>query len=121
MSATDAGGEPAEPKYRDADWLREQLVARGRPTDKVADECGVVPQTISKWSSKHDIPDQRGADPEYEPEECLQWLDSFVALFGVVPSQDDIEGLAGAVARRLSAPVRDVHRGCPRGRPHPAK
>jgi transposase len=44
-----------EPKYRDEEWLREQYVERERSTYDIAEECGCVARTISKWLDRNDI------------------------------------------------------------------
>jgi len=46
----------ASKKYRDKEWLYEQCINRHKSTSQVAEELGVDQWTISKWTTKLDIP-----------------------------------------------------------------
>lgn len=37
----------------------------------------------------------RGAEKQYTEEEAIEWIDAFVAEFGVVPVSDDARGWPG--------------------------
>jgi len=59
----------SSPKYHDRQWLREQYVERGRTATDIADECGVVYQTISRWCKKFGIDvESTGIDDDTESE-----------------------------------------------------
>lgn len=45
----------SEPRYRDADWLREQYHGDGQSQQQIADRCDVSAVTISNWMDKHGI------------------------------------------------------------------
>jgi len=43
-------------KHQDPDWLYEQYVEKERPPSKIAEECGVHPDTIIYQRDKHGFP-----------------------------------------------------------------
>lgn len=45
----------AEPRYRDAEWLREQYQEQKLTTAEIASECDCAESTISRWLAKNDI------------------------------------------------------------------
>ena len=49
----------ADARLKDAQWLREQYVERGRSTADIASECACHPTTVSRWLKKHGIETQR--------------------------------------------------------------
>ena len=49
-----------------------------------------------------DIPDDSGGPVEYTDDELLEWIESFVSFFGVVPSHNDLEGWPGPVPQTYS-------------------
>jgi transposase len=44
-----------EPKYRDAEWLREQYINERRSTHNIAAECGCSASTVRYWMGKYEI------------------------------------------------------------------
>ena len=59
-------------RLKDADWLREQYVERGRTQADIADECGCVQGTVSRWLHRHDI-ETRGCGYSRVGENHPQW------------------------------------------------
>jgi len=51
---------PAEPKYRDEEWLREQYVEEWRTAPEIAEEYGCGTTTVLKWLKRHGIERRRG-------------------------------------------------------------
>lgn len=45
-----------QPRYRDADWLREEYYEKERPLTDIADELGVDHTTVSKWRRRLGVP-----------------------------------------------------------------
>jgi hypothetical protein len=87
---------PDDTRYRDEEWLREQYIEKEKTMQEIADECGCCRLTISRWIRVNGM--EGGAGPmeqKYSDEEMLEWIDVFVAYFGVAPSDPDFRDWPG--------------------------
>ena len=72
----------SQPRYRDAEWLREQYVEQTRSLREIGAECGCSEATIRRWMSKHEIStrepggqhDNCGRKVEFERLADEEWL-----------------------------------------------
>lgn len=79
----------SEPKYRDADWLREKYVDERLSTPKIGEICDVHHSTIQDWLNRHGIETRQGGPytatwdeiqenfwekvDTGDPDECWEW------------------------------------------------
>jgi transposase-like protein len=63
------------PRYRDAEWLREQYVEKKWSTYDIAEECDCANSTVRKWMDKHNIGRRRdGPQVEFERLRDEEWV-----------------------------------------------
>ena len=90
-------------EHKDGPWkdeavLRELYCDEEHTTVEIAERFGISDVTVVYWMEKHGIErreNQGGMPPQYTDEELLDWIDSFVEVFGVVPSSEDINAAPG--------------------------
>jgi hypothetical protein len=94
-------------EHKDGPWkdeavLRELYCDEEHTTIEIAERFDISGVTVVYWMEKHDIEtreDQGGLWQKYTDEELLNWIDSFVEVFGVVPSCKDMDASPGPSAR----------------------
>jgi hypothetical protein len=90
-------------EHKDGPWkdeavLRELYCDEEHTTIEIAERFDISGVTVVYWMEKHDIDrrdNQSGMPPQYTDEELLDWIDSFVEVFGVVPTSGDINAAPG--------------------------
>ncbi|HUI38848.1 MAG TPA: FAD-dependent thymidylate synthase [Thermoplasmata archaeon] len=70
------GDEETRPSlYRDPEWLRTQLRARGIPLEDVAEVCAIRPETVRRWAARFAIAAGPGHVPAAPRETIAAWVE----------------------------------------------
>ena len=82
--------------YNDKETLRKLYWDEKMTLKEIAEKAEVTDKTVHNWMKKHGIErrsrgyNATGRPRQYDNEELLEWIDSFVQVFGIVPIKRDL-------------------------------
>lgn len=77
---------PDDVKWKQEDWLREQVREEGLTYMEIAEEVGVSKTTIGKYCRRYDIEPNKKNYRWYSEQELIEWMEMFIVEFGGIPS-----------------------------------
>jgi len=91
-------------EWRNKEKLEELYLEKEMSMAEIAKKLDCADVTVQYWLDKHDIKTRdrgcnSGYNQWYSDEEMLEWIETFVKTFNVVPSAEDIRGWPGPVLK----------------------
>jgi DNA-binding transcriptional regulator LsrR (DeoR family) len=84
----------------DADRLERLYHDEGLSQQEIGEQFDVTRQAVGAAMKRHGIEVQHtGGSKHYTTDELLEWIDSFVLHFGIVPSYQDAKAWPGPKAK----------------------